>query len=374
MKKIGSIALLLLTLLFIYGLYDYLSFRRHNAVSDAAFVKSDAIYTLGFKVGGRVAKLLYEEGNSVKKGVLLATLDPTDYRIALEKARHTVKAMEANLQALQTKRERLFGQLKLKTKISRNDIGAGDEKLKALRYKIASLQTRLSKLSRDKNRFRRLYRKKLISSEELERVTTAYNALHKEIEAAKRELASYAISTGNLNELFRISELEATQIKEIDLSIQAIIEQIEAAKNGVRDLQNKLSDCNLSAPVSGRIAKRFVNTGRVLSKGYPVYALVDSHHKHVEVLLSEKKLHGVAPQNRVVITPDALRGEELKGHVESILPASASTFSLVPRDIASGEFTKLDQRFIVRIAFDENETKLQKVLIGMSATVAIERR
>ena len=49
------------------------------------------------------------------------------------------------------------------------------------------------------------------------------------------------------------------------------------------------------------------------------------------------------------------------------MPVSASTFSLVPRDIASGEFTKLDQRFIVKIKIPYNP----KVRIGMSGEVKI---
>jgi len=56
--------------------------------------------------------------------------------------------------------------------------------------------------------------------------------------------------------------------------------------------------------------------------------------------------------------------------VQSILPTSASTFSLVPRDISSGEFTKLDQRFVVRIKLNEK----QGLKIGMSLTVAIKRQ
>ena len=58
------------------------------------------------------------------------------------------------------------------------------------------------------------------------------------------------------------------------------------------------------------------------------------------------------------------------GIVEAILPASLATFSLVPRDIASGEFTKLDQRFNVRIKLLNIDNDLK---VGMGATVAIKR-
>jgi len=41
----------------------------------------------------------------------------------------------------------------------------------------------------------------------------------------------------------------------------------------------------------------------------------------------------------------------------------------VPRDIASGEFTKLDQRFTVRISLDE----IKNLMVGMSVNIAIQR-
>jgi len=62
--------------------------------------------------------------------------------------------------------------------------------------------------------------------------------------------------------------------------------------------------------------------------------------------------------------------KDFDGVVSKILPASAATFALVPRDISSGEFTKLAQRFYVRIRFN----KLPKdVKVGMSGEVKIEK-
>ena len=107
----------------------------------------------------------------------------------------------------------------------------------------------------------------------------------------------------------------------------------------------------------------------MIAKGAPVYALSDPKALYCEVLLSEKKLHGVRPGNRVKVTVDALKGKNFEGEVGSIAPTSASTFSLVPRDIASGEFTKLDQRFVVRIRLKE----IDGLRAGMGATVAISR-
>ncbi len=66
---------------------------------------------------------------------------------------------------------------------------------------------------------------------------------------------------------------------------------------------------------------------------------------HIECVYQTHDYMVIKIGNTVVIKLDAIGDQEYSGKVISILPASASTFSLVPRDIASGEFTKLDQRF-----------------------------
>ncbi len=374
MKKIGTVILLLLSVGFVYMLYSYLSYRHENAVSDAAFVKSDAIYTLGFKVGGKIDTIAFHEGERVTKEDILATIDPIDFQIAKERLVHSIKAMEANRDALLQKRRRIFEELGIKTDISRNNIRVSDEKRQALLLDIASAKTKLSKLRKDRARYAQLRRQKLVSDTDYEHIDTAYKATKAKIEAAQKELDAYIKSTQNIKHSYQLSRLEERQIKELDLSIKALHEQIKATRKRIEEIENKITYCTLKSPVDGVVAKRFVNQGRVVSEGTPVYAVVDTRNKHVEVLLSEKKLKGVAKGNRVTITTEALNGKKLKGIVESVAPTSASTFSLVPRDIASGEFTKLDQRFVVRIRFDEPEEILSQVRIGMGATVAIARK
>ena len=146
-------------------------------------------------------------------------------------------------------------------------------------------------------------------------------------------------------------------------------ESKKALRNALEKANKQLSYTKLYAPFDGIVAKKFFNPPKVLKKGTPVVALTDPKKLYCEVLLSEKKLKGVKVGSEVTITVDAIAGKKYTGKVSSIAPTSASTFSLVPRDIASGEFTKLDQRFVVRIALDS----IENLRAGMGASVAIER-
>ena len=66
---------------------------------------------------------------------------------------------------------------------------------------------------------------------------------------------------------------------------------------------------------------------------------------------------------------DAL-GTDVTGRVESITPATANSFSLVPPSNTSGNFTKVTQLVPVRIAVNASNTS--SVLLGSSVEVKIQ--
>jgi membrane fusion protein (multidrug efflux system) len=121
--------------------------------------------------------------------------------------------------------------------------------------------------------------------------------------------------------------------------------------------------------LNGKIAKKFANADEVANTGSKILSIVDPKDLYVLVLLEETKLKGVKKGNYVKIHIDAT-DRDYGGYVNKILPASAATFALVPRDISSGEFTKLAQRFYVRIRFKKIP---DDVLVGMSGEVEIAK-
>ncbi len=368
-KKLGSFIVLALIALFAFWGYKYVSFREKNAVSDAAFIKSDKISFLGFKVGGKVTQIYFKENGYVKKGELLAKIDPKDFLIAKDKIINQIEALSKKIQLLKNRKERVKKTLQLKTSISKMDEKSIDSKIKSLKFKIEALKAKEEKAKKDTLRFKKLLEKRLIAKSDFENVKTNLKVLQKEIDSIKENLNSLFIAKKKAKKAYLLSKTTQEETKEIQKEIEALQKRKEVLKDSLKDIENKISYTNLYAPFDGIIAKKFLSPPKIIKKGSPVCALVDLESLYCEVLLSEKKLRGVKVGNKVSIEVDAL-DKKYKGIVESIAPTSASTFSLVPRDIASGEFTKLDQRFAVRIKL-QNKKDLRA---GMSATVAIERR
>ena len=79
-----------------------------------------------------------------------------------------------------------------------------------------------------------------------------------------------------------------------------------------------------------------------------------------------------SPDGRPDFSDAHFPGHTFKGHVESISPATGATFSLLPKDTSSGNFTKVVQRIPVRIAFEPGQERLPEIRSGMSVITRID--
>ncbi len=106
------------------------------------------------------------------------------------------------------------------------------------------------------------------------------------------------------------------------------------------------------------------NTGASLLTIVPADGLwVDANFKEDQL----KKMH---VGDRADISLDA-SSETIHGHVESLAPATGATFSVLPPENATGNFTKIVQRVPVRIRLDGPKNMQNVLRPGLSATVTV---
>jgi membrane fusion protein (multidrug efflux system) len=67
-------------------------------------------------------------------------------------------------------------------------------------------------------------------------------------------------------------------------------------------------------------------------------------------------------------------GTVLRGHVDSLAPASGQEFALLPPDNATGNFTKVVQRIPVKITLDPGTALAGELRPGMSVYPTIETK
>ncbi|MFN4132284.1 MAG: HlyD family secretion protein, partial [Caldimicrobium sp.] len=263
-------------------------------------------------------------------------------------------------------------EIDLKIEQTEREIKGLEEQRRAQSAKIEALRARLKFLIKERNRREILYKDGLISLQSLEVIETEEKELGHQIEAEKALLRAIEEKLEVLKKNLLLIENERLGLKSLKAQLTALSHQ-EKALQAQRDEANLyLSYSQLKSPFSGYIAKKFHNEGDVIAPGEPIYALVDPESFYLLVLLEENKLKGVVVGARAKIKLDAYPDKVWKGEVETILPASAATFALVPRDISAGEFTKLSQRIPVKIRFTEGDRSLLRV--GLSGKVEIERK
>lgn len=125
---------------------------------------------------------------------------------------------------------------------------------------------------------------------------------------------------------------------------------------------------DLVSPVNGVVVAKAAAVGDMVSPGQPVLSVVDLGKLWVTANVDEAQINRINVGQPADVHVDAL-GKSLQGTVMAITPASAATFSLLPQNNASGNYTKVSQRVPVKIAVDYAGSML---FPGTSAEVTIK--
>ena len=86
----------------------------------------------------------------------------------------------------------------------------------------------------------------------------------------------------------------------------------------------------------------------------------------------ETELTYVRPGQPALVTVDTYPDTQWSGSVESISPAAAQEFSLLPAQNTSGNWVKVVQRVPVRVRVDTNDKNLPPLRPGMSVEVDVD--
>jgi len=351
----------------------FVLFRMHYAVTDAVFVKTDSLATFGFdRVSGRVIKMEKKEGDPVNSGEILAVIDDAPYRLEAQRLEAEIQSANGKLAEQKLLLERIRKEIELNVKIADAQVMQLKKQKAAMDARAASVQAVIDQLVLDRQRFEALYQANAISKKKAEDVCTQLTAQESEKKAILENASALEASMNSAQLSVKLAESKRSQLDEVDQSIQSLTESVKGLSAALENAQNNIDACILKSSISGRVAKQFVSAGDIVSPMSAIYAALDPKNLYVVALLEENKLNGVTPGDPVTIRIDAYPNQKYKGVVSQVLPASAATFALAPRDISAGEFTKVAQRIPVRIDITEGDISILQ--IGLSGEVEIKRK
>jgi membrane fusion protein (multidrug efflux system) len=149
--------------------------------------------------------------------------------------------------------------------------------------------------------------------------------------------------------------------------------EYQQAKAQLREVQRELDHSVVRAPFSGTVTNvPSIAPGKYLAASTVAFYLVDTDHLWIDATPKETELTLVRPGQKASITVDTYPNLVWHGVVESISPAAAQQFSLLPPQNTSGNWVKVVQRVPLRVAVDANNGNTPPLRAGMSVEVKID--
>jgi membrane fusion protein (multidrug efflux system) len=364
-----------------YSLYSHLT--KGIQSTDDAQVEADVV-PLAARVGGLVAQVKVQDNSRVKKGDVIALIDPADLQARVKQAEGELSAAKAQAAAAdaqaQVSEAGARGGLstaKAQVSTSQAQVLTSDAQIASARAQLVRAQADLKRSLTDLERTKQLRAANAVPQERLDNAQVTVDASQANLQAAQAQLAA----TEEAKRVAQSRVAEAAGLLDTNTPVDAKVAAAKAsaelahARVTTAEAALDLAKLNLSyttvtAPADGVVSRLMAREGQLVSPGQALASVVPDH-TYLVANFKETQVGAMKAGQKVEVELDAFPGQALHGTVESLAGGTGSRFSLLPPDNASGNFVKVVQRVPVRIAWTELPKGLQ-VRAGMSAVVSVK--
>jgi membrane fusion protein, multidrug efflux system len=198
------------------------------------------------------------------------------------------------------------------------------------------------------------------------------NQLQSDGESLAAQVHGAEINYHRTLDLFRKGASTQERLDTAETQLQMLQQKFKSAEAQVASAKLSLDYTKIVAPTDGKVARKSFEVGMLATAGQPLLGFVEGKERWVTANLKETDMDHITAGKKAFVTVDAISGREFEGVVESISPTTGATFSLLPPDNATGNFTKVVQRVPVRIKLlNLNESDIDRLQSGLSAEVKI---
>ena len=302
--------------------------------ADDAYVHANKLM-VSTDVSGLVQKVNVHEGQQVKAGDVLFSLDPRPFQIALENAQASLASTVQDAES---------------TRASYRSAEA----------QIAAQQAMARMNAQTYSRYEALAKQNAIAAMQLDTQRAA-------VLSAQATLAS-------------LRQNAATQLAKLNGNPELPAQQAPdymKAKAAVDEAQRQLDHAVVRAPFAGTVGEvDSLQPGTLVISAMSAFTTTSAvgligKNLWISSDLKETDLTHVHPGAPVDITIDTYPGCKWTGHVDNVSAGSDSSFSALPAENASGNWVKVVQRIPVRIAIDKGACD-RPLRAGMSAVISID--
>jgi membrane fusion protein (multidrug efflux system) len=373
------IFLIILVALAIAGWFWWQYLESYDSTDDA-FIDGH-VNAITPRISGVITGVYVEENQAVKKGALLIELDPSDYKVSLERAQANLAQARAGIVAQETSVPITTTSTATTIETARSEVANAQAALAGAQRehevqaaRLAESEANNANAQADLARYRMLVAKDEVSREEFDRreANAAASAATVRAQQAAVAAAQKAIDQRNAalsQARARLNESISTAPQQVTArraGVDVRRAQAQAALAAVDQARLNLEYTKIYAPVDGIVGKRSAELGQRVQPGQQLLAIVQTDDVWVTANFKENELRRMRAGDAATIHVDSF-DRDYNGYVESMPAASSATFSVLPPENATGNYVKVVQRLPVRIRLKPGQDPQHILRPGMSA-------
>ena len=334
------------------------------------------------RIAGTVLKVNVAENQSVEPGQVLIELDPADYQVALDRQKAALNQAQAQIRAE-------VPVVSITTTTTETRVTTGSENvtgaeaalagarrdLEAQQARVVQAEAQQARAQADLARYEALVKKDQVSRLEYDQ----------RVAEAKSTAAALAVVRAGSNGMRQMIDqrqaMLASARTELAQSIRNAPQQVSveraavdvrnaaaaSVRTAIEEAELNLSYTHIPASVAGVIGKKNVEPGQRVQPGQQLMAIVPRDDIWVTVNFKETQLKEIKVGQRTTIHVDAY-DKDYEGYVESLPPATAAKFSILPPENSSGNYVRVVQRLGVKVRFKPGQDPDHRLRPGMSVT------
>lgn len=358
----------------LYGRYSHANDNVIRVSGNLELTQVD----ISFKISGKLIERTVDEGDSLKKGDLVARIDPdlTERQTqrdsaGVDAAQSQIAQMAASidLQRATTDADLDLRRAELRQAQARLDeLLAGSRKQEILqaRAQVTEAQSAYDQAKRDWDRAQPLYKNEDISTQQYDMFRMRYESTQAVLRQSqerlglveegprKEEIESARAAVARAQAAVKLSEASRFELKRREIELETRKAEVARASAQMAMSQSQLNDTRVVAPIDGVVLVKSAEIGEVLAAGATVLTLGDVDHPWLRAYIREQDLGRVKLGQKAKLTTDSYPNKVYWGRISFI----ASEAEFTPKQIqTSEERIKLVYRVKIEVDNPQHELK-----------------
>ena len=363
------------------GAYYWRTGRFNNSDGTHIAVSGNLELTLvdlSFKMAGRMTELAVREGNLVKKGGLIARMDPVQLEQQHLRDSASISTAQSNYEQLQTaiayqratiESDIAAREAELSLAEARLDdllAGSRPQEIQQAEAALTDARAQLTWATLDWQRAQALYKNEDISKSQFDQAQTKFNSMGALVQQAeqrlalvkegprKQEIIGARAQVARAQASVKLAEATRIELQRKEQELVARRSEIERARAQAGISRAQLSDTTITTPIDGVVLVKSAEPGEVIAAGTTIVTIGDLEHPWLRAYINETDLGRVKLGQKVKLTTDSYPGKVYEGTVSFI----ASEAEFTPKQIQTKE-ERVKLVYRIKIEVDNSSRELK---------------